>query len=157
MRFVVDFEFDVLVFHQGEQSLLRDDPAHVRLPAHFGANLVHLVDEDHPAANRVQQHFFRRVGTEDSLRIRVKAAQDRAAVTLAFFGQNVRVDADEVRVFEEIGTAAQKLLDGAHERRLAGAGVADQQNIRRGMADEMLDDGHGDLSDRVVLSDNAFA
>src|SRR5438445_280423 len=47
--------------------------------------------------------------------------------------------------------------DRLHRRRLSRSGVSDQQNVRSGMADEVLDDGDGDLAQHVVLSDDGLA
>jgi hypothetical protein len=82
---------------------------------------------------------------------------DRFLVALPLLGQDVRVDADDVRVVGEAGAGDEEALHGAHERGLARAAVADEEHVRRGMPDQVLDHGDRDLPDRVILADDVLA
>ena len=151
MLLAVELELDVLVFHQREQRFLRDDAAHVRLRADIRANLVHFVDEDDAVAHRSQ-----RIADAARGRIRVETSENCFAVSAMFVGENVGVDADDIRI-AKVRTRGDELFDGAHQRRLARSRISDQQNVRRRLADEMFDDGDRDLAQHVVLSENGPA
>src|SRR6185436_4056985 len=153
----VGLELHVLVLHQRQQRFLRDDAAHVRRAADARADLVDFVDE-HDAALDAADDFVRRRGrTEHLLRVRVQPPQYGFPVTLPLLGEHVGVEADDVRVLPQRRVSREELLDRAHERRLSRAGVADEQDVRRRMPDEMLHQRDGDLADRIVLADDGFA
>ena len=152
-----DFELDVLVLHQREQRFLRHDAAHVRLAADLRADLVDFVDEDDAVLDGAKQIGHRRVRAEARARVREKPPEHCPPISLMLLGQHIRIDANDVRGVAQLRPAGEKLLDRAHERGLARTGVADQQHVRRGMADQMLDDGDGELADGLILPDDSLA
>ena len=83
--------------------------------------------------------------------------QHRPPVPLPLLRQHVGVDTDDVGEAAQSRTAGQELLHRSHQCRLARSGVADQQDVRRRMSDQMLDHSDGDLADRIILADDGLA
>ena len=75
---------------------------------------------------------------------------------LGLLAEHVRVDADHGRAQGEGGVRGEQVLDRPHERRLAGAGGADEQDVADLEAGQLLGEGDRHLAHGLLLADDAL-
>ena len=76
---------------------------------------------------------------------------------LRLLAEHVGVDAHHGGAEGERGIGGQHVLDRAHQRRLAGARGADEQDVADAQAGQLLGQGDRDLAHRVGLAEHALA
>ncbi len=147
---------DALVLDQRQQRLLGADPGDVRRAADGGADLVDLVDEDDAAPGALEQLVDRRSDAQLVARPLEQPGEDRLAAAAAggLLGQQVGVDADQGRAAGELRVGAEIGLHRPQQRRLAGAGGADQQQVAGVQAGQVLGDGDRGLAHRPLLAEH---
>jgi len=146
---------DLLALDQGEQRLLDVEPRDVGLAADDSGDLVDLVDADRGVLHVDADVVRGGIRPEKLTGTLFQTVEEPVRVDQALVGgQGVGVHDDDRAVLRELFLGVIEVLHGAHDGRLAGSRVAQQQKVAVGLALEVLEDRHRDEAQRLFLPDD---
>ena len=139
--------------HQGQKALLENHAKRVGLASHHRRHLVDLIDADGCSIHRLGEVFFRSLATEEapSPLLHGREQSIGAELEAVRVDQQVRVDDRHRAKLPVFGDVVVEALNVVHRRGLAGTRIADQQDVARYLAGDVLENRDRDQAQGVIL------